>query len=46
VALKNKYVSIDAPTIVEADGKLPDGAFTTSKGNQKSIEFCGEKKLR
>ncbi len=45
-ALKDRYVSIDAPTIVEPDGKLPDGLFNTSKGNQKSIEFYGEKKLR
>jgi hypothetical protein len=45
-ALQDRYVSIDAPTIVEPDGRLPDGQFNTSKGNQKSIEFYGEKKLR
>ncbi len=45
-ALRDRYVSLDAPDIVEEDGRLPDGFFTTSKGNQKSIEFCGEKKIR
>ncbi len=44
-ALQERYVSIDAPVIVE-DTRLPDAFVTTSKGNQKSIEFYGEKKIR
>lgn len=45
-ALQDRYVSLDAPVIAEENSKLPDAFVTTSKGNQKSIEFYGEKKIR
>ncbi len=46
-ALRDRYVDINAPSILaENSTALPDGFFTTSKGNQKSIEFVGEKKIR
>ena len=45
-ALKERYVDADAPEIVAAENKLPDAYVSTSKGNLKSIEFHGEKKLR
>jgi len=44
-ALKEKYVELDAPEIM-TDSKVPDAFVMTSKGNQKSIEFVGEKKIR
>ncbi len=46
-ALSERYVTLDAPTITtETDTALPDAFFITSKGNQKSIEFVGEEKIR
>jgi hypothetical protein len=46
-ALRERYVDLNAPTILKEDSAaLPDAFFTTSKGNQKSIEFVGEKKIR
>lgn len=45
-ALNDRYVSLDAPKIAEADGIVPNVFVTTSKGNQKSIEFVGEEKIR
>lgn len=44
-ALRDRYVSLDAPSISE-DAKLPNAFVSTSKGNQKSIEFVGEEKIR
>ncbi len=45
-ALNDRYVSFDAPEITESDASLPNVFVSTLKGNQKSIEFVGEKKLR
>lgn len=46
-ALSDRYVTLDAPTITnDSDKALPDAFFVTSKGNQKSIEFVGEEKIR
>jgi hypothetical protein len=45
-ALHDRYVGLDAPTIAESDAKLPNAFVSTSKGNQKSIEFVGEEKIR
>lgn len=45
-ALNDRYVGLDAPSIAEADAKLPNAFVSTSKGNQKSIEFVGEEKIR
>jgi tubulin-specific chaperone E len=45
-ALRERYVSHDAPEITGPDSVLPDAYVVTAKGNQKSIEFVGEKKLR
>lgn len=46
-ALRERYVDLNAPAIVdEEDPKLPDAFVSTSKGNKKSIEFFGEKKIR
>ena len=45
-ALRERYVSMDAPEIVGPDSILPDAYVVTAKGHQKSIEFLGEKKLR
>lgn len=45
-ALQRRYVAEDAPQIAGPDSKLPDAFVLTSKGNQKSIEFVGEKQLR
>jgi hypothetical protein len=45
-ALNDRYVRLDAPTIAEANAVLPNAFVTTSKGNQKSIEFVGEEKIR
>lgn len=44
-ALKEKYVSLDAPEIAP-DDILPDAYVATAKGVLKSIEFVGEKKIR
>ena len=44
-ALREKYVSMDAPEIAP-DDVLPDAFVVTSKGAMKSIEFVGEKKIR
>lgn len=44
-ALRVKYVEMEAPEIM-IDCKVPDAFVMTSKGNQKSIEFVGEKKIR
>lgn len=44
-ALHDRYVTLDAPSISK-DAALPEAYFTTSKGNQKSIEFVGEEKIR
>lgn len=40
-ALNERYVSLDAPPVGEADAFV-----STLKGNQKSIEFVGEEKIR
>lgn len=45
-ALRERYVSLDAPEIVGPENILPDAYVVTAKGHQKSIEFVGEKKLR
>ena len=45
-ALLEKYVSIDAPTEITEKDAIPNAFVSTLKGNQKSIEFVGEKKLR
>ncbi len=51
-ALRARYVSEDAPQIVEqgygdVDGApLPDAFVSTSSGKLKSIQFYGEKKIR
>jgi hypothetical protein len=46
-ALADRYVTLDAPTITNStDTSLPDAFVITSKGNQKSIEFVGEEKIR
>jgi hypothetical protein len=46
-ALHERYVDLNAPTILKEDSSvLPDAFVTTSKGNQKGIEFVGEKKIR
>lgn len=45
-ALNDRYVSLDAPTLVESDARLPNAFVCTSKGNQKNIEFVGEEKIR
>lgn len=45
-ALLEKYVSMDAPEIVEKDSTIANASVTTLKGNEKAIEFVGEKKLR
>ena len=44
-ALREKYVSLDAPQIAP-DDILPDAYVATSKGVLKSIEFVGERKIR
>jgi dynactin complex subunit len=44
-ALQQRYVAEDAPVIAD-DNILPDAFVMTSKGNQKSIELLGEKKIR
>jgi tubulin-specific chaperone E len=45
-ALQDRYVTLDAPTITETNSTLQDAFVTTSKGNQKAIEFVGEEKIR
>jgi dynactin complex subunit len=45
-ALLEKYVLEDAPEIVGKDSTIPDASVNTLKGNSKTIEFVGEKKLR
>lgn len=45
-ALREKYVSLDAPEVAAEDSALPGAFVTTSKGAQKQIQFVGEKKLR
>lgn len=45
-ALRQRYVSLDAPEITGSDSSLPGAFVTTAKGNVKKIEFYGEKKLR
>jgi tubulin-specific chaperone E len=45
-ALTERYVSLDAPTISEPDATLPNVFVGTFKGNQKSVEFVGEEKIR
>ena len=45
-ALRERYVTMDAPEIARPDTTLPDAFVITSKGHQKSIEFLGEKKIR
>ena len=46
-ALKERYVSLDAPEITNPDDStLPDAFVTTSKGNKKGIELLGERKIR
>jgi len=45
-ALNDRYVSLDAPTIADADANIPDVYVNTLKGNQKSIQFVGEEKIR
>ena len=44
-ALRDRYVDLDAPQIAP-DNILPDAFVTTAKGQQKSIEFVGETKIR
>jgi hypothetical protein len=44
-ALRDRYVKEDAP-LIAPDQILPDAYVVTSKGNQKSIEFVGETKIR
>lgn len=46
-ALNSRYVEMDAPVLIdEKDNLIPDAFVLTSKGNAKSIEFYGEKKIR
>lgn len=45
-ALRDRYVDLDAPKLVKEGTALPDAFVTTSKGNQKTIEFVGEEKIR
>jgi len=45
-ALNDRYVSLDAPTIADANGTVPNVFVSTLKGNQKTIEFVGEDKIR
>lgn len=45
-ALNERYVQVDAPVLAEADASLPNVFVNTLKGNQKSVEFVGEKQLR
>lgn len=45
-SLKARYVSLDAPEIIGPDNVIPDSFVMTAKGNQKSIEFYGEKQIR
>lgn len=45
-ALRDRYVSIDAPELADTDANLPDAFVSTLRGNQKSIEFVGEKNIR
>lgn len=45
-ALKERYVQEDAPSVIQEDNTVPNAFVTTSKGNQLSIEFVGEQKLR
>lgn len=46
-ALHDRYVSIDAPSIVETETNTLSNAFVnTSKGNLKSVLFIGEDKIR
>lgn len=44
--LQMRYVSFDAPEVAGADSMLPGLFVSTSKGNQKPIEFVGEMKIR
>ena len=44
--LQDRYVSVDAPEVVGPDSILPGLYVSTSKGNQKPIEFVGEMKIR
>ena len=45
-ALMDRYVRPDAPQIADSDTTLPDAFVNTLKGNQKTIEFVGEEKIR
>ena len=45
-ALNDRYVSLDAPNIADANGTVPNVFVSTLKGNQKTIEFVGEEKIR
>lgn len=45
-ALKMRYVEMEAEQIATADNILPDCFVQTAKGNQRSIEFVGELKIR
>ena len=44
-ALRERYVDMNAP-LVAPDNIVPNAFVQTSKGNQKSIEFVGETKIR
>lgn len=45
-ALNDRYVSLDAPSIADANGTVPNVFVSTLKGNKKTIEFVGEDKIR
>lgn len=46
-ALNERYVSLDAPSLVESNtNSFSDAYVNTLKGNQKSVLFVGEDKIR
>jgi dynactin complex subunit len=46
-ALKERYVKMNAPTIIdETSHAIPDAYITTNKGKTKPVEFIGERKIR
>lgn len=45
-ALYDRYVALDAPSIADQNGTVPNSFVNTFKGNQKTIEFVGEEKIR
>eukprot|EP01038_Epipyxis_sp_PR26KG_P017453 gene17453-24143_t len=44
--LNERYVGIDAPSVVAQDSAIPDAFVTTAKGKAINIEFVGESQIR